>query len=95
MEDNYRRELDTLHEEIAVLQDRMKKLDAARWAPEAATGRGMAGQGGVMQSFSAYSSMCSLSLSCCVGKCKASCKAPAYKPSEACSCVKRSGVLNR
>lgn len=30
MEDNYRRELDTLHEEIAVLQDRMKKLDAAR-----------------------------------------------------------------
>jgi signal transduction protein with GAF and PtsI domain len=30
MEDSYRRELDTLHEEIAVLQDRMKKLDAAR-----------------------------------------------------------------
>jgi hypothetical protein len=30
MEDSCRRELDTLHEEIAVLQDRMKKLDAAR-----------------------------------------------------------------
>lgn len=30
MEDSYRHELDALHEEIAVLQDRMKKLDAAR-----------------------------------------------------------------